>query len=66
MKREMEIRLQAAEQVIGHMERLHADDPEVDRALEEAWKLSVDAASRALREWVDGKVKKIKATDDLK
>lgn len=65
MKKDVEIRLQAAEQVISRMERLHADDPEVDRALDEAWKVSVFAATQALRAWVDGKSRKIKATDDL-
>lgn len=55
MKQEMELRLQVAEQVISRIERLHADDPEVDRLLEEAWKLSVFATTEILRTWVDGK-----------
>lgn len=58
MKREMALRLRAAELTIGRMERLRADDPEEDQALEKAWEVSVAAASAALRAWVDGKPEK--------
>ncbi len=44
---------EVANQVLGQLEQLHADDPEVNQALEEANKIAVKAAREALTEWVN-------------
>lgn len=46
------VRLKAANHVLDQLEPLHHDDPEIDRMLQEANRIAVQAAREKFLEWI--------------